>query len=222
MSLLPALEPLLNSPVAPYIKALHLFDAGTMPFRPATDLLEPEVMDAVMRQFRPEDWEQEQRAVFSHWTQYYFLRLLPPVLAANLMFQQKLPLALSDMGVALDDSGLPIAFVLKNEGERLCEDVTAKERFILLREYHLEPLIAAWSCQARVSERVMWSNAGRYLDWILIQFQQLASSDQVWQSLQVWLESPYDHPGWHRRICCLRDRLSGVAMCPDCPKAANV
>lgn len=222
MTVVPVLQPLLDSPVAPYIDRLLLGDAGDLRARPAADFLEPAVMAAAMRQFRPDDWSRDPKAVFSHWTQFYFLRLLPPALAANLLFRHNLPMALADVEVALDDHGLPAAFVLKHGGEPLGDDAPVPERFLPLREGHLEPLIASWSRQARLSERVLWSNAGRYLDWILSEFQRLGQAERVWRPLQVWLQAPYDRLGWHRRICCLRDRLAGVAMCPDCPKLAHV
>ncbi len=222
MGVVPVLQPLLETPVAPYMAGMLLGDTEALAARPATDLLQPEVMEAAMQKFRPEDWKQDPRAVFSHWTQFYFLLFLPPALAANLLYQQELPLALEDVAVTLGDDGLPLAFILKNEGVKLDRDVEASERFQLLRERHLAPLITTWSRQARLSERVLWSNAGRYLDWILREFQEHVPAAEVWRPLQIWLETPYDRLGWHRRICCLRDRLAGVTICPDCPKVAHV
>lgn len=221
MPVVPVLQPLLDSPFAPYLVALRLPEAGGTTARPAADLLQPAVMEAAMRRFRPADWRRDPRAVFSHWSQHYFLRLLPPALAANLLFGQGLPLALAEMEVELAQDGLPAAFVLRHEGESLAEDIGVRDRFLALREHHLEPLIASWACQARVSERLFWSNVGRYLDWILAELQAHAPSDRVWRPLESWLESPYHRPGWQRRICCLRDRLAGVAVCADCPKVGN-
>ena len=174
-----------------------------------------------MRQFRPADWLEDPRAVFSHWTQFYFLRLLPPALAANLLYEHELPLALEDVAVALSEDGLPAAFILKDGGHKLVENVGIQDRFLLLREGHLQPLISAWAKQVRVSERLLWSNAGRYLDWILSELQRLAPAERVWRPLQNWLDAPYDRLGWHNRICCLRDRLTGVEICPDCPKVMH-
>ena len=216
------LQPLLAGPLAPYMSALRLPDAGTTSVRAAADLLQPQVMAATMARFRPADWRDHPRAVFSFWSQHYFLRLLPPVLAANLVLRHELPLALDDVGVVLADDGLPTAFVLKHEGQPLRQDVGVRDRFLLLRECHLAPLITAWSEQARLSERVFWSNVGRYLDWILAEARRLAPTDSTWRPLQVWLDGPYDRLGWHQRICCLRDRLPEVAMCPDCPKVKHV
>lgn len=222
MGIVPVLQPLLETPVAPYMAGMRLGEKEALEARPVTDLLQPEVMETVMQEFRPKDWAQDPRAVFSHWTQFYFLLFLPPALAANLLYGQELPLALEDVAVAFGEDGLPVAFVLKDEGAKLGKDVEAVERFQLLRERHLEPLITAWSRQARLSERVLWSNAGRYLDWILREFQEHVPAAEVWRPLQVWLEAPYDRLGWHRRICCLRDRLAEVTICPDCPKVAHV
>ena len=222
MSVVPVLQPLLETPVAPYMAGMLLGEEEALKARPVTDLLQPAVMEAVMRQFRPGDWVQDPRAVFSHWTQFYFLLFLPPALAANLLYRHALPLALEDVAVTLGDDGLPVAFVVKDEGMKLGDKVETSERFQLLRERHLAPLITAWSRQARLSERVLWSNAGRYLDWILREFQEHVRAEEVWRPLQVWLEAPYDRLGWHRRICCLRDRLAGVAICPDCPKTTPV
>ena len=219
---IPVLRPLLDTPFAGYVATMRLAAEGEASARPASDLLEPQVMEGLMRRFRPEDWPRDPRAVFSFWSQHYFLRLLPPALAANLLFGQRLPLELAEVQVVLDEKGLPALFLLKHEGRRLGEEDGVSERFQALREDHLDPLIAAWSRQAGVSERLFWSNVGRYLDWILAECRANLESAQVWRPLQVWLEVPCDRKGWRRRICCLRDRLAGVATCPDCPKARHV
>ena len=219
---IPVLRPLLDTPFAGYVATMRLAAEGEASGRPASDLLEPPVMEATMRRFRPEDWPRDPRAVFSFWSQHYFLRLLPPALAANLLFGQRLPLDLAEVRVVLDREGLPALFLLKHEGRRLGVEAGVPERFESLRERHLDPLITAWSRQAGVSERLFWSNVGRYLDWILAECRANLESAQVWRPLQVWLEAPDDRQGWRRRTCCLRDRLAGVAACPDCPKARHV
>ena len=71
---------------------------------------------ATMRRFRPEDWPRDPRAVFSFWSQHYFLRLLLPALAANLLFGQRLPLDLAEVRVVLDREGLPALFRVKLAG----------------------------------------------------------------------------------------------------------
>ena len=218
MGAIPVLRPLLESPFAAYMATLRLSSAEEPPARPAADLLEPAVVEEMMRRFRPADWPRAPRAVFSYWSQHYFLRLLPPALAANLLFGQRLPLKLAEVRVVLDEQGLPALFLLPDEGGPLGLEDGVPERFHSLREEHLDPLISAWSRQAKVSERLFWSNVGRYLDWILAECQAHLESDQVWRPLQTWLDAPYERRGWQRRICCLRDRLAGVATCPDCPR----
>ena len=218
---IPVLRPLLDTPFAGYVATMRLAAEGEASARPVSDLLEPQVMEETMRRFRPEDWPQDPRAVFSFWSQHYFLRLLPPALAANLLFGWRLPLELSEVQVVLDGKGLPALFLLKHEGRRLGEEAGVPERFQALREHHLDPLITAWSRQAGVSERLFWSNVGRYLDWILAECRAHLDPAQLWRPLQVWLEAPDDRKGWRRRTCCLRDRLDGIATCSDCPKVRH-
>ena len=221
MGEIPVLRPLRDSPFAVYMATMRLSATGEPPARPAADLLESRVMEETLLRFRPDDWARDPRAVFSYWSQHYFLRLLPPALAANLLFGQRLPLELAEVRVVLDAEGLPALFLLRHEGRRLGADAGVPARFHALREAHLDPLITAWSRQAKVSEGLFWSNVGRYLDWILAECQAHLDSEELWRPLQVWLDTPCDRRGWRRRACCLRDRLAGVAGCPDCPKARH-
>lgn len=113
---IPVLRPLLDTPFAGCVATMRLAAEGEASGRPASDLLEPPVMAATMRRFRPEDWPRDPRAVFSFWSQHYFLRLLPPALAANLLFGQRLPLDLAEVRVVLDREGLPALFRVKLAG----------------------------------------------------------------------------------------------------------
>ncbi len=219
MPVVPVLQPLMQGPLAPYLSSLCLAQPETRSSVTAADLLKPQTMATLLRRFRPVDWEDCPQAVFSHWSQYYFLRLLPPVLAANLLYRQDLPLMLADLRLVLTGDGVPSAFLLKGDGQQFRDDVCEADRFFALREQHLAPLISAWSEQAGMSERVFWSNARACFDWTLDQLQQTAGCEQVVRPLRSWLQAPSRRPGWHRRTCCLRDRLSGIAVCSDCPKS---
>lgn len=238
MTGIPALAPLFEGVLAPYAAVLRL-PAADQQARPATDLLHPSVLDEVLAQYRPDGLHRDPRALLSLWSQYYFLRLLPPVLAANLIMDRALPLELDGMEVIIGDDGLPAAFVLPDEGAPFETGTSVRARFQVLGERHMAPLINAWTHRARLSERVLWGNAGRYLDWMLTQFQELGQPPQVWSPLYDWLNMADDGGGrpnplyklyrycprsngepLHRvrRTCCIRYRLPDISICPECPR----
>lgn len=221
MTTLPILRPLLETPLAPYVASLHVGEIAGESSRPVGDLLTAGVMAETLRRFESPAWRSNRRAVFSYWSQYYFLRLLPPILAANMLFRHNLPVALTDVEVALDEKGHPVGFLLKDRGERLGGTADVMDCFFHLRERHLAPLIESWSEQASLSARVFWSNAGRCLDWTVAQLQEIAPPTPTWQPPKTWLETCHRETGLRRQACCLRDALAGVNMCPDCPKTAH-
>ncbi|ADE14911.1 ferric iron reductase [Nitrosococcus halophilus Nc 4] len=241
MAAIPPLAPLFEGVLAPYESVLRLPDSDPRA-RPARDLLHSSTLNEVMAQYWPNCQHQDPRALLSAWSQFYFLRLLPPVLAANLIMGWSLPLALDGMNVIIGGNGLPVAFVLPDEGRPFDAGVSVQVRFQVLSKQHMAPLIRAWSCQTGLSERVFWGNGGRYLDWLLMQFQELGQPSQVWAPLQDWLNLPEDWNGGRnpfyqlyrncprldrepphrvRRTCCIRYRLSGISLCSDCPRSCR-
>jgi ferric iron reductase protein FhuF len=216
--MLPVLTPLKDTALAPHLGRVHLSDGRTAPAGVTVDALrEPAFMAELVRRFRPDAWSDAPRAAFSFWTQYYFLRLLPPVVVANLLFGRELPLALAEVAVTIGDDGLPSAFLVRNPGAELSADVSAAERFRGLREAHLAPLIAAWSAQTRLSPRLFWSNVERYLTWLLDGLQAFEAGQHA-EPLRRWLADPEAGAPGRPRPCCLRDHLPNVPVCGDCPK----
>ena len=226
MTPLPVLEPLLDTALAPFAHRLSLADDGERidaPGSPGADripgtgLLEDAIMSDLMHRFRPDVCKTAPRAVFSFWTQHYFLRLLPPVLAANLIFERDLTLDLDRVTVVIDAEGLPARFLLRDTGTPLPAGTEGAARFARLEANHLTPLIASWSAQTRLSPRLFRGNLARYLKWVLTQLPELGAEAAA-PALKAWLSESILAESARRRPCCLRDRLPGVAICEDCPK----
>ena len=226
MTPLPVLEPLLDTALAPFAHRLSLADADApvgIPGStaadtiPATELLEAAVMSDLMRRFRPDVWRTAPLAVFSFWTQHYFLRLSPPVLAANLMFDRDLTLDLDSVAVVIDAEGLPARFLLRDTGTPLPAGTEGAARFARLEANHLTPLIMSWSAQTRLSPRLFQGNLARYLKWVLSRLPELGAEAAA-PALQAWLSGSFLAGPARRRPCCLRDHLPRVAICEDCPK----
>lgn len=236
MAAILALAPLFVGPLAPYGEVLRLPEAGQTAI-PVRELMQSDGINAVLAEFRPKAAQEDQRALLSLWSQYYFLRLLPPVLAVNLFMGRDLPLAVDDVQVVIQQ-GQPVAFVLQNEGEALAPETPLAQRFSGLMEGHLVPVVQAWAKQVNLAGRVYWGNVGSYLDWIVRELKTHGVDAHVWRPLVDYLalehlttgrrnplyrlyrqcQTPSDDPLRVRRHCCIRYRLPDTEFCPDCPR----
>ena len=102
--MIPALAPLFQGGFAHYGERLRLAQPDD-PALPLTALLDPAVLDVQLQAFRSNFAQEDPRAVLSIWSKYYFLYLVPPVLAANLILQRDLPLDPHAMRVEMDPTG---------------------------------------------------------------------------------------------------------------------
>lgn len=221
-----------------------VFSAPDRPWVPAVDLLRADSFDRIVDPFAARYSGADRRAVVSFWTQWYFGTLIPPAVAAILLLERDLPLALEDVGVILhEEEYRPTGFRLPHRGQRLAADVDPFERFQRLVRLHLEPLIDAVAANNGLATRLLWSNAGSYFDWIV---RELASRDAEDSGADAASEgfrllnsvtgpdgskNPLfrpvrpvrkgDEEVLQRRICCLRYLLPGVEACGDrCPLPA--
>lgn len=137
------------------------------PFRPAGDLLSTDRLDEVLERFGRSRGDADRRAVASLWSQWYFGTLVPPALAAGLLLDRILPLGIGDVDVLLDeDDARPAAFRLHRPG-RVDPDASPFERFEPLVRGHLSPLVETLAPHVGLSADTLWTNAGRYVQWIL-------------------------------------------------------
>ncbi len=205
------------------------------------DLLRPDSLDEQLLRFRPSGLEEDRRALVSHWSRHYFVRLIPPVTAAAVLLDHRLPLGIQDIGVILDDEGRPEAFKLPDEGDRLPESCGPFGRFAHLVEDNLGPVIEKLCSYSGLSAKVLWSNAGNYFEAMVTQLaaQSRDSSGSDGQALVGARFLPDGRPNplfepvryvelktadgaartWRRRrLCCIRYLLEGVDLCPNCPR----
>ncbi|MFW6198978.1 MAG: siderophore-iron reductase FhuF [Gemmatimonadota bacterium] len=135
---------------------------------PAVDLLQPDSFDRIVAPFVARHPGADRRAVISFWTQWYFGILIPPAVAANLLLDVDLPLALDEVGVLLhEEEHRPTGFRLPSVGRKLEPDADAFQRFHRLVGLHVEPLVDAVARTSGLAARLVWSNAGNYFDWIV-------------------------------------------------------
>lgn len=234
------LAPLFQGAFAGYGDLLRLpGDPGTAEALPVLAMADRTRREAVLSRFRPDLAGSDGRALFSLWSKYYFLRLLPPVLASNLLLDRGLPLAPGNLSVCLDRSALPAAFVLPDDGGPLslgAGQPLARFRGLVLEQ--LAPLIAAWSGASGLAARVLWSNASRYVNWFLGELEPALPGARI-AAGRALLETAHFVDGTAnpfygayrprrdpatgdthsvRRICCIQFRLPETPLCEDCPR----
>lgn len=181
-----ALAPLLVGPLADWQDALVL-TAGGRPVISLARLLDddPGELARCIAHFGRNHPAGDRRALASEWSKRYFVRLLPPVLAAALVLDHGLPLRAAGIDLVLDEDGAPFAFRLPGAGgaaegglDSACGGGSgsactvpppggALARLTPLIDDHLAPVIAALSAYSRLSPRVFWSNAGNYAEAVV-------------------------------------------------------
>lgn len=232
-----AIAPLFQGPFAHYRDVLTLSD-DPRPAVPAREFVSVERLEQQLLSFGPEHAEGDRRALLSLWSKYYFLRLIPPVLAASLILNWRLPLAFDDMQVVVGADGLPEAFKLPHAGERWgSPPVDGFERFSGLLDNNFTPFIQALIGYRKVASRVLWSNAGNYFEWFMTTLAgmpfppaMLAPGKQIletqkrpdgtrnhlFQPVRYVDQGEQCQPWRQRRLCCIRNEL-GMSMCENCP-----
>ncbi|MFB4367460.1 MULTISPECIES: siderophore-iron reductase FhuF [unclassified Pseudomonas] len=230
-----SLAPLFSGPLAAYETNLQLA-SGTDQGIAGSQLFQPEYFAEFMASLAASRGTDDLLALTSIWSKWYFCFLAPAV-AASLLLQRELPIALSDVGVALSAEGKPLGLRLLHDGHSL-PPCSPFERFSSLIQGHLEPVIEVMASVSKASPRLFWSNAGNLFESATTQVElhPLATVDCATPARAV-LESrqrpdgrrnPLFAPVYYkdvgasepqrlRRICCIRYRLPGVDYCSSCP-----
>jgi len=229
-------------PYAFYRDVLTLAD-DPRPALPGTDFIRPETFDRLMSRYRPKDVNNDRRAVASLWSKEYFLRLVPPVAAVNLLLGWRLPVGLDQISIIVGDDGLPQAFKLLDGGmamSAVSNDPFA--RFDDLLERNLAVFIEALAAHVRISPRVLWCNGGDYFDRLITALRQSGLVPEAMTAAgQTILTTPRRTDGRNNpmfepirharilkpngttdivrqpRVCCIRYLLPGVPYCGNCP-----
>jgi ferric iron reductase protein FhuF len=232
-----ALAPLFIAEFAHYRDVLVLHDDPRAAI-PLPSLLSAEVFDETLSRFSAQYAEGDRRGLASIWTKYYFIKLIPPVVAASLILDHRLPLDLAQLQLVLDEQGMPQALKLPDPGQRWePRPVSPFERFDDLLEGHMRPFIDGVARLSRVSPKVLWSNAGNYFEWLLgvlagaMPHADLSHGHQLLgtQDLPDGTRNPLYQPVRYlklagqtelkrqRRVCCVRYLVGGLAFCENCP-----
>jgi ferric iron reductase protein FhuF len=230
-----SLAPLFSGPLADYGENLQLASDEQQAIA-GSQLFQPDYFAEFIRDLAAQHGSDDLLALTSIWSKRYFCFLAPAV-AANLLLQRELPIALSDVGVALSAAGKPLGLHLPHEGGPL-PPCSPFERFSTLIQGHLEPVIEVMASVSNASPRLFWSNAGNLFEFATTQTERhpLATTGCSAPARAV-LENRLRHDGRRnplfapvyykdvgasepqrlRRICCIRYRLPGIGYCSSCP-----
>lgn len=235
--MIPALAPLFIADFEHYRDALVLPEDPRVGV-PLRTFLTGEYLNEVLTRFGTAYPGSDPRGLASIWSKYYFIKLIPPVVAASLILDQRLPLSLDHLQLILDEGGLPAAFKLAHSGQRWTPTpADAFERFDDLLEQHLRPFIDALARHVRLSPKVLWSNAGNYFEWLLGVLENAMPHADVshghhlldarhlpdgrrnplYQPVRYIKVEGQDELKRQRRVCCIRYRVNGLDYCANCP-----
>lgn len=205
---------------------------------PLRTFLTNEYLNDVLTRFGTAYPDSDPRGLASIWSKHYFIKLIPPVVAASLILDHRLPLHLDHLQLILDDNGLPAAFKLPDPGQHWTPaPVDAFARFDDVVEHHLRPFIDTFARHVRLSPKVLWSNAGNYFEWLLGVLANAMPQADVSHGHQLLnahylpdgRRNPLHQPVRYlkvdgqaalkrqRRVCCIRYRVNGLELCDNCP-----
>ncbi|APD11330.1 siderophore-iron reductase FhuF [Pandoraea vervacti] len=182
----------------------------------------------------------EPRALMSQWSKFYFRAIAPGALAITIVHGRTLTLDPATCAIVLR-GGLPLrvrfasnSWVPPSPGDDASDVPSASARFASLIHVHLPAAISAMHRASGVSQRVLWSNAGNLLEFIVAQMRKVpslaarASDDYTWLfDGDAGFGQTADNPLYRtvryvtppsaaipapmraRRVCCLRYQLAG-------------
>jgi len=200
-------------------------------------LLDAPVLDALLARFATQYQGDDLKAIASLWSKWHFASVAAPALAANLLLERDLPLALDEMAIITNAEGRTTQLALPHEGRPL-GSLDAFTRFEQLLQGHVAPLVQTLACVSGASPKVFWSNFGNYFEHFSRAAEQhpMALPGLADEALRLVDHRVYpdgrrnplfmpvrylvDDAGEHhrtRRLCCLRYRLPEFAYCGNCP-----
>ncbi|WP_223113059.1 siderophore-iron reductase FhuF [Pseudomonas syringae] len=198
------------------------------------ELLRPERLDQLLlRVYGPALMPSQLPVLVSQWAKFYFMQLIPPVLVASLVHGRHWPLSLDQVGVALDERGVPDGVRLRGQGE---VSAATSQLCAGLIDDHLQPFIAALSAYGGLPGAVLWSSAGDYLEGCLAELATCSDvslaaglallnerkrpdgqGNPLFQAVR-YVPQPDGMPARRqRRVCCLSHRVEWVGRCEHCP-----
>lgn len=241
--MIPALEPLFPGEFAAYgewLVAAAVPDATVS----VPTLLEAGGLEPYLERMRPGFAPSARRAVVSQWTKFYFARLVLPVVTAAVQ-GWRVPVPVEGVGAVIGAGGDVEAFHLPTPGMAFDPAPDGPfGRFSHLIDDHLAPVVATIARRERLSARVLWSNAGNYLEFVVGRLAEAGLSPAGVDDAYALLAAPRRRDGtgnplhqpvryrevsdgkggyrtWRqRRMCCIRDLLPEYGLCGNCPRLA--
>ncbi|MFJ4145828.1 siderophore-iron reductase FhuF [Pseudomonas sp. NPDC089734] len=231
---------LFTGPLEPFGQTLLTAD-DPRPVTTLAELLQPSRMDALLLGlYGPDLMPAHLPVLVSQWAKYYFMQVIPPLMAAGLVQEWYWPLHLDQVAVALDERGVPAGVKLLARGESLRErPVDPFQRFAGLLDDNLQPVIKLLSVYGHVSRGVLWGSAGDYLEacltqlgrcsnvplekgWALLTHPQRPDGrrNPLFQAVSYVEQADGSAPRRQRRTCCLSHRVEWVGRCEHCPLPA--
>jgi ferric iron reductase protein FhuF len=174
------------------------------------------------------------RAVHSIWMKWYLNLFLPPVLLADVLLKQSVPVELETTRFIIGEDTRVAAVRLGGDSQN-SEGVDPFERFSSLIFRHFAPLIEMWSMRTEVTSRVFWSNVGNTFEAMLRKVETVSGpSERLTQAQRLLDESQWDgapnplfgavyyveeagEPVRRRRVCCIQYLLPDRRFCKACP-----
>ncbi|MCI0592374.1 ferric iron reductase protein FhuF [Chromohalobacter marismortui] len=213
------------------------FGLPDVPTCRGVELLEPETLNGLLdRVVADYGVGADRKAAASLWSKYHLSALSIPTLVANLLLNQALPVALDDVRVSVGEKGETARLWLPHGGR----PVPSREpgaRFGALFEGHCRPLIDCLAELSGLSPKVFWSNLGHYVEYVaqtcsrhpdfngagdpLLRFLEMrflpdGRRNPLYRPVR-YLDLGGEAPARVRRLCCVKYRLPGEALCGTCP-----
>lgn len=208
---------------------------------PAQRLLDAVVIEEHLERLATRHQGSDIKAIASIWSQWHFVAVVVPALAANLLLERDLPVSLDEIAIQSDEHGCTRRLILPHEGTPL-SSLDAFQRFETLLQGHVSPLIDMLSCLSCASPRLFWSNFGNYFEYFANSagLHPMALPGLADEALRLmdhrlypdgrrnplfmpvrYIENQAGERHRTRRLCCLRYRLDDCEYCDNCPLEAS-
>ncbi|KXV02924.1 iron reductase [Caballeronia megalochromosomata] len=171
------------------------------------------------------------RALLSQWSKYYFGLAAPAGVAAARLLGRPLDMSPERTHLVLKE-GMPVALHFDADA-LLASDADPARRYASLVA-HLDGVIGMIAGMTKIAPRVLWSNAGNLLDYLLANCPSIVSDADI---DAAWLFRATDanplrtpirdttprspllpNPFRARRVCCVRYEIPGeTQLCASCP-----
>lgn len=161
------LAPIFRGEWEPYGAALSCAQAPPQAPTLASLIQQPALLKAVLSDHAHHCGSDDPRPVTSAWSRSYLEALLPPVVVAATLLRHRFEIAPEHIRLEFDAAGAVRRIYLPDQGMPHMSDSFA-QRYHALLDHHLAPLFGALAGMSGVSLKILWGNAARYIDSVLL------------------------------------------------------